>query len=191
MKFNLRQFAITVISFVALTGCGAKNKSQLAGVQIVPDQPIVFTAGINIPMGTTVVAVNPPWFRFGVNLNNKTGDDVTIISMTATVSAISPSGQMQTAVKTFDPSTFDYSTDLISCTYYTFGTFADNQSGPLTLTGAGGGCSAGEPVFYMSALPSVGTGYYTYTVSLEIDGWFGTETAPKDRFQRLVYFTTQ
>jgi hypothetical protein len=195
MMNTMRYFTGLMIATIVILqlGCGKKTKADDAHVTITPSQPIVFSAPFSYSLNGTSVSIAPPWFSFGVNLNNKTGDTITIIALTATITGLGSGGAIVDSTATFTPSLANYSNDVVTCTYNTFGTFENNDNLPLFTNNSISGCVASRPVFYVGSNPDPGNGAlnFTYQVKLQIDGWFGTEIKPKDRFRKFVYFSTQ
>lgn len=200
---KLSKFGSVALASVALTilGCGKKSKSDGAKITVNPKSPIVITGNIKIGRPGSELSIDGPWFKFTVKMDNQTEEEITVVAMMAKVTGSNQAGVFETNEVTIDPSSDDYSTDLLLCVYRHFGTFppknlentdeSDNSLYlPSTLNPAA--CIDGTKTFYIGGNPNPGVnGSYHYTGKMTLLGWFGTYDDPTDRFEKDVYFVTQ
>lgn len=177
---------------LVLTQCGGdkSQRSDDAKIAVLPESPIVFTSK-TVVNGTDV---SPPWFRFQVELDNQTDSIITVVGLKIKVTA-TINGVVTNNETSFDPSQYNYSTDVLTCNYAFFGEFAVGEKKRLRIDHTNGSCNNGSVLFYVGANPKpdddLNPAAYRYRVELQPLGWFGAQDDPTDRFQKKVYFYSQ
>ncbi|MGE4133466.1 MAG: hypothetical protein AB7F86_17625 [Bdellovibrionales bacterium] len=180
--------AVTLASVMAAVavGCGKQTKSQKAKISVIPDQPIVITADADFGDEK----IKAPWFSLVVSIDNQSDDKITIIALEVDVTSVDQTGAITTKTVAFTPSKFDYSTDSLKCEYSSFGTWSSGENKALQITGSGS-CNSGIPIFGVGGLQKSSNKNYRFRAKARPIGWFGTFTAPTDRYENFKTFTTQ
>ena len=194
MKRSHALLGLVLPTLAVLAHCGGKkSESGKVTFEMVPDKPIVITADTTVNQ----IAIPKPWFKFSVNVTNGSEKPVTIVAMTAIITAPGafdttgwaedPASQAQT----LSTGTSSAIVSSVSCTYTTYGTWGPNEVKPIGLPSPVDACNIPSHPFYIGGLKDSSNGSYRYKVQLKPIGWFGTETAPTDRFDGSVTFYTQ
>lgn len=157
-------------SVFILSSCGDEGKSSKVKVTIIPNSPIVFTGDITLPIpgSTETETIAGPWFRFRYKVDNTTeSDTVTIVGIEAEVT---DSDGNKGNTTSFDP--------------------GELTAGRTVFVELASGGSFTEAVnLYVHSLTE--TTSLRYKVKMTFQGWFGAETDPKERFRKIINFTTQ
>lgn len=202
----LRHNKISILAAVFLglwtVRCGSPGKSSQVSMTVVPGQPPVITADFQYNPTTTITA---PWYAFQVNVTNNSDETVTIIALQLHVIGQRSDGTPVTKDITISPSMYDFTQTCGDGTtqqvnFTDFGMFAGNGgSGQLSLTPrdistvCGAAWTPRTPLLYAGGNPSKTADHvqsYSYTVQLTPAGWFGTVTAPDQRFEKMIMFGT-
>lgn len=168
---------------------GKKSKSSDAQITVSPAQPIV----IDVDLPDNDPPIRKSWFKFSVNINNKTGYTFEIIALEAEITAMDSTGGFSTRKVAWAPSEFNYTLNDIKCTYGTFGQWSPDQNKSLALQPQSG-CVDGTVSFIADGNPSGPLGnQFRYKVKIKPVGYF-VDTASgeaEDRFTKTKLFYTQ
>src|SRR5262249_47584877 len=128
------------------------------------------------------------------------------LALSVKVTAANTDGTTSSQTVTVSPSDYNYTlvcstTVSVPITFQDFGEFAAGATGDLRLTYRGvalpADCAGLSPditnvkVYIGNNPNSANLASYAYSVQLEPEGWFGTYNNPSDRFDKMIYFTTQ
>jgi hypothetical protein len=197
MRSIIKYFTMTMLLAMAMgtLSCGKKTKSDGARITLNPKRPVVITGKFSFDNNGSIVEVIGPWFKYNINVENKTDEEFVIVSAQLEITGVDGYGGFSTVKTTFDPSQSNFSTETLVCAYSTFGTWLPDEEKPVLSTSATPACNfpAGTAVtFFASGNPDPGTSQnFHYQGKLKLVGWFGTYTDATDRFEKTIYFTTQ
>jgi hypothetical protein len=192
MNFSHRAFHIMISSLavILLASCGGnKSKSQLTSLTVNPSKPIVITADASIDGNKKIKG---PWFQFGMAMTNNTTEKITIVALELEVFSQGASGITESRTVAFTPGEFNFTAgEDIECKFTTFGTWDPGETKALDVSNSLAACvrSARFAVGGNSSGP--GGSNFRYRVKAKPLGWFGTEDAATDRYDRSVSFFTQ
>lgn len=184
-----------------LVQCGPSGKEGQVEFSLLPEEPVVITGSIDVESKQ----IEGPWFSFGVKVSNRSDSYVTIVGIELEVMGRSTGNAPLINTTSIAASEFNktvaYGDSSCSYQFFTFDAIppgAENQD--LTVSDAfpeGEGCPnilESKVKFYVGGNPSKeddNVRNYSYKVKFKPLGWFGTEDAPEDRFEKTVRFTTQ
>lgn len=191
---NLIHRAFYILSFssavILLASCGGdKTKSQLTTLNVNPSKPIVITADATIDGDKKVTG---PWFQFTMGMTNNSAEPITIVALELEIFSQGTNGISDSRTVAFTPGEFNFTIgEEKECKFSTFGTWAAGETKGLSLTTGDSSC-ARLPIFIVGGNNSgPNKTNFRYRVKAKPLGWFGTESAATDRYDRSVTFFTQ
>lgn len=174
------KYFILFITVAGLVQCTkGKRDEDYVDTTILPETPVVYNASITLVDSTTLekVTILKPWFSFNFSMTNSSPKEFTVIAITIIVTAYENS---ITSTKT----TVVTASNLVN----------DPRAGgtqPYLFNLAVGATTTAlqQATVYVGGLDKSES--FLYDVEVEFSGWFGSPTAPEDRFSKTVYFATQ
>jgi hypothetical protein len=192
MNFSHHAFHILMSSLavILLASCGGdKSKSQNATFLVNPGKPIVITADATVDDGKTIEG---PWFEFGMSMTNNTAEPITIVALELEIFSQSTNGISDSRTVAFTPGQFNFTVGTnTECKFTTFGTWDPGQTKALTVSNSITACTRGARFAVGGNSSGPGGTNFRYRVKAKPLGWFGTENAATDRFDRSITFFTQ
>jgi hypothetical protein len=178
-------FKFLLLPAIALSICGCTpKKSDSVSVTMIPDDPVVIDADYNVPDDPLTTSVDEsetiagPWYKFQVRVTNKSGDPVTVVAMSVSVSS-TKSGARISGVHEYASEDDDFSYLSV------IPDKAENQIlGDDLIAGTDKGWT-----FFNSSMPAADG--HRYTGTLTLIGWFGDADDPQERFEKTINFSTQ
>jgi hypothetical protein len=191
---------ISAILLFGVLSC-SKGESSKVKLTITPGSPMVFDYDYTIiDIGDPTDAdddvttiIKAPWYKYGFTIVNKSDKSVTVLNLKSTVTAMDKTGKFVKAEGTIDLTGLPKSG---SDTQTAIGVIPPGETlTNLTLQYWDPDLAVPAFVpfaanFLMDGLPKDIPGF-SYSVQVDIMGWFGTATAPEERLEVSTYFSTQ
>lgn len=169
-----RRVGFLLFCVSTLVQCGGpKTISSNVHFEVIPKSPVVILSDFTLrPGATDEKKISGPWFLLNYSVANDSDETITVQSLLFKITSLGNNGQVKTSTVTIDPA--DYK---LTDTYY-----LEEIAPHTSVTPAYG--------IYVSGLEKdVAT--YSYSVEVEVQGWIGTSTEPKDRLIKFSYFSTK
>lgn len=167
----LRILLLVLLCLGGLIQCGGDGDNGKVEFAITPKSPVVINADLTLNPGTdNELVIKAPWFRFGFKIHNKSPHAVTVQSLVFTVVAITTSGITTTEYK-LDPG--DVNATILA-------EIPPNQANPTAVAAN----------FYAHGLAKNATSF-NFSVTVDVQGWFGEEDAPEKRLTKSYSFVTR
>lgn len=173
---------------LALFSCSKEDEdTKNVKVTLVPENPIVIEAPFTYSVGAgdekQEIEVDGPWYQSRLVIVNGTNQILTVVAVVHRVEAFGEDGEIKEVVNEFgsDLLLVNNDDDDGNDQYYLF------EIGPSETLDS-------PVVYYSGGLPDKENDQvtsYNYTVSMEIQGWFGPNTAPQKSFKKRLFFNTR
>ncbi len=155
---------LVVFATLFLTSCG--NQESDVVITVRPQSPLVINAKKIENFGhTDEIVYEPPWFQFHINVDNQSEETITIMNFQGKAVSFK-NGKLNSD---------DIKFDLIDEPYLA-------QIQPKTKTSL-------VKTFIVDSLSQADS--FTYSITLDVQGWYGDETNPKKRLDASFSFVTQ
>ncbi len=176
------------------SGCGKnEDRSKEVELSLEPETPQVYP--FKGKKGENEVAA--PWVRFQIKLHNISDESVFIQAVSSDISIAGADGTLY-SLNDVDllPSTNNYSTDTLTCTYDDYGTYTAGSDTYLKTSAnlsSTAGCSTITEQFYLGGLPKNDSiTSYRYKITATVYGTFITSAGEfGERFIKSLTFYTQ
>ncbi|MCC7406206.1 MAG: hypothetical protein IT288_17560 [Bdellovibrionales bacterium] len=181
---QLRKFILPVLlalmSTASIHCSGGSGVASKVDVSVVPERPVVIDTDFTLriedgdgdPDTFQTEEITAPWFPFSYTVKNNSSEYITIVNFKFTVTGRKGTESTST---TSELSLDDLGTNV---TY-------------LEEIGPGRSASRFTDVtWYIHTLPA-NVDNFSYKVKVEVQGWVGKATDPKERFDKELTFTTQ
>lgn len=154
-------------ALIEIVACGQSNNGNVF-ITSNPEKPVVILADLTLYAHTDhEKKITAPWFKYLARVKNDSNTILTVCSFFHTITTIKDGKEVSREVKMQMEDSY-WIAEIPPKTTTTI---------PYTV--------------YVSGLPQGDPGLYSYSVNIELEGWFGDHDNPTERAQATMSLTTQ